>query len=77
MLPPSNGERGQVAAQGPGRVVDGEDDPGQPHAPVVPAAVGEGPRRVAQRAIAEPIGLGVGVLMVGRADAEARVDAAR
>ena len=76
MLTSINEERGQVAAQRRGRVVNGEDSVWQPHVPVVLAAIGEGPQRVTQHAI-DPLGLGVGVLVVSRADEEARTDALR
>ena len=40
---------------------------GQPRVPVVLAAFGEGPQRVTRHAI-DPLGLGVGVFVAGRAD---------
>ena len=43
MLTPLNEEEGQVASQRRGRVGCCEDGAGQPHVPVVLAAVGEGP----------------------------------
>ena len=76
MLTSINEERGQVAAQRRGRVVNGEDSVWQPHVPVVLAAIGEGQQRVTQHAI-DPLYLGVGVFVVGGADEEARADAPR
>ena len=51
MLTSINEERGQVAAQRGGRVVNGEDSVWQPHVPVFLAAIGEGPQRVTQHTI--------------------------
>ena len=59
VLAPVDEERGQLAAQRGGRVIDGEDGVGQPRIPVVLAAGGLGPPCVAQRP-ADPLGLGNG-----------------
>ena len=69
-------ERGQLAAQPWGRVFDGEDGVWQPRVPVVLAAVGKGLQCVAPHPV-EPLSLGVALLVVGRADKDARADAAR
>ena len=65
-----NDPDGEVTAQRGGRVVDGEDGVGQPHVPVVLAAVGEGPERVAQNSV-DALSAGVGVLVVRGADQQA------
>ena len=60
MLTLINEEWGQVAAQGGGRVVNGEDYVWQPRVPAVLVAIGEG----IQHAI-DPLCLGIGVFVVG------------
>ena len=64
MLTSTYEERGQVAAQRVGRVVNGQDGVWQPRVLVVLAANGEGPQRVTQHAI-HPLGLGLGDFVVG------------
>ncbi len=64
----------QVATKRRRRVVDGEHGERQVTVPVVRAAVGEGAQSVADDAVGA-LHLGVGVLVVRRADDEARAPA--
>ena len=69
-----NEERCQVVTERRRGVVDGELGQREMPVPVVLAAVGVGAQRVADDAVG-PLHLGVGVLVVGRADDQARAHA--
>ena len=67
-------KRRQVVTERRGGIVDGKHGERQVTVPVVLAAVGVRAQRVADDAVG-PLHLGVGVLVVGRADDEARAHA--
>ena len=71
MCAASDEERRQVVAEHRGGSVDGKFGQREMAVPVVLAAVGVGAQRVADDAVG-PFHLGVGVLVVGRTDDEAR-----
>ncbi len=63
MLAQIDEERGEVAAQDGGSIVDGEDSIRQPYVSVVFAAVGEGAEGIAEHTV-DPFSASIGVLVV-------------